>query len=39
VLNVAFSTVPLTPGQWLVCVAAASSVLWAAELRKWVLRR
>jgi P-type Ca2+ transporter type 2C len=39
VLNVAFSTVPLTLAQWVVCVAAGSSVLWAAELRKWGLRR
>ncbi|AMO25330.1 haloacid dehalogenase [Ramlibacter tataouinensis] len=39
VLNVAFGTVPLTPGQWAVCVAAASSVLWFSEARKWLLRR
>jgi magnesium-transporting ATPase (P-type) len=37
-LNVAFGTVPLTPGQWAVCAALASSVLWATELRKLVLR-
>jgi len=38
VLNRAFSTVPLLPGQWLVCVAMASTVLWVDELRK-LLRR
>jgi potassium/sodium efflux P-type ATPase len=38
-LNVAFGTVPLDPVQWLVCVAMASVVLWAIELRKWLLRR
>jgi P-type Ca2+ transporter type 2C len=39
VLNVAFSTAPLSPTQWAVCVAMASSVLWFSELRKWVFRR
>jgi magnesium-transporting ATPase (P-type) len=38
-LNVAFGTVPLTLDQWIVCLAMGSSVLWFAELRKWVLRR
>jgi magnesium-transporting ATPase (P-type) len=33
-LNVAFDTAPLTPAQWAVCVAMASAVLWAGELRK-----
>ncbi|MCW5638729.1 MAG: cation-translocating P-type ATPase [Rubrivivax sp.] len=33
-LNTAFGTVPLAPGQWLVCVAMASAVLWYDELRK-----
>jgi P-type Ca2+ transporter type 2C len=37
-LNLAFGTVPLSPGQWLVCVAMASAVLWVSELRKWALR-
>ncbi len=37
-LNHAFSTAPLSPQQWLVCTAMASSVLWAGELRKVVLR-
>jgi magnesium-transporting ATPase (P-type) len=39
VLNVAFSTAPLSAQQWAVCVAMASSVLWLSELRKWVFRR
>jgi Ca2+-transporting ATPase len=38
VLNDAFSTTPLSPGQWLVCVTMASSVLWVSELRKAVIR-
>jgi magnesium-transporting ATPase (P-type) len=33
-----FRTVPLDVRDWLTCVAAASSVLWAIELRKLVLR-
>ncbi len=37
-LNVAFGTVPLTLGQWLVCVAMGSAVLWYDELRKVVRR-
>jgi P-type Ca2+ transporter type 2C len=37
-LNVAFGTTSLTAGQWLVCVAMASTVLWAGELRKLMLR-
>ena len=37
-LNVAFGTVPLALDQWLVCVAMASVVLWADELRKLVGR-
>jgi len=37
-LNRAFGTVPMSPGQWLVCLALASGVLWASELRKAVLR-
>jgi Ca2+-transporting ATPase len=39
VLNVAFGTAPLSPGQWLVCAAMASVVLWAGELDKWMSRR
>lgn len=38
VLNQAFGTVPLTLQQWGLCVAMASSVLWAGELRKWAFR-
>ncbi|MEU8247829.1 cation-translocating P-type ATPase [Nonomuraea sp. NPDC048916] len=37
-LNEAFTTSPLSLGQWLVCVAMASTVLWAGELRKLILR-
>jgi magnesium-transporting ATPase (P-type) len=35
-LNTAMSTAPLSLGQWLVCTALASSVLWVVELRKAV---
>jgi potassium/sodium efflux P-type ATPase len=38
VLNRAFGTVPLAPEQWVACVGLASTVLWAGELRKLVLR-
>jgi magnesium-transporting ATPase (P-type) len=38
-LNIAFGTVPMSLGQWAVCVAMGSSVLWFGELRKLVLRR
>jgi magnesium-transporting ATPase (P-type) len=38
-LNIAFGTVPLDFVQWLVCIAMASVVLWAGELRKWIARR
>ncbi|MBC7618562.1 MAG: cation-translocating P-type ATPase [Candidatus Saccharibacteria bacterium] len=37
-LNLAFGTVPLSAGQWFVCVAMASGVLWFVEGRK-LLRR
>jgi P-type Ca2+ transporter type 2C len=37
-LNVAFGTVPLSLEQWALCVAMASGVLWASELRKLVVR-
>ncbi|KAA0889369.1 cation-translocating P-type ATPase [Pusillimonas sp. ANT_WB101] len=33
-LNLAFGTVPLSAGQWGVCVVLASGVLWFGELRK-----
>ena len=38
-LNTAFTTTPLSPGQWLVCTAVSSTVLWVSEIRKLVLRR
>ena len=37
-LNQAFGTVALQPGQWLQCVAIASSVLVYSECRKWIAR-
>ena len=37
-LNLAFGTVPLSLGQWGVCVAMASGVLWFSEARKGVRR-
>jgi P-type Ca2+ transporter type 2C len=37
-LNIAFGTVPLTLEQWALCTAMASTVLWASELRKLVVR-
>jgi len=38
-LNLAFGTVPLAPGQWLLCAAMGSVVLWFSELRKLLARR
>jgi Ca2+-transporting ATPase len=38
-LQRAFRTAPLSPGDWLVCVAVASSVLWTIELKKLLTRR
>jgi Ca2+-transporting ATPase len=38
-LQRAFRTAPLSPGDWLVCVAVASSVLWVIELKKLLTRR
>ena len=37
-LQRAFHTHPLTPRDWLLCVTVASSVLWAMELKKIVMR-
>ncbi len=37
-LNRAFDTTPLDPERWLVCAGMASTVLWAVELRKLILR-
>ncbi|MFG1347740.1 cation-translocating P-type ATPase [Xanthobacter autotrophicus DSM 431] len=39
VLQDAFSVVGLGAGDWLICVAVASSVLWLRELSKIVVRR
>ncbi len=39
VLNRAFATVPLSAGEWALCVAMASAVLWVEELRKLLDRR
>jgi P-type Ca2+ transporter type 2C len=38
-LNEAFDTSPLDPGDWLVCIALASLVLWADEGKKLLQRR
>jgi P-type Ca2+ transporter type 2C len=38
-MDEAFSTTPLGLGDWGICVALASVVLWADELRKLVARR
>jgi len=38
-LNLAFGTVPLSAGQWGVCVVMASGVLWFIETRKLLRRR
>ena len=38
-LNLAFGTVPLSAGQWGLCVAMASGVLWFSEVRKLLRRR
>jgi magnesium-transporting ATPase (P-type) len=37
-LQRAFRTVTLAPRDWLICVTVASSVLWAMELKKRVVR-
>ena len=37
-LQKAFSTVGLSPGDWLLCAAAASTVLWLRELTKLIRR-
>jgi Ca2+-transporting ATPase len=37
-LQEVFDTAALSPGQWATCFAVASSVLWAEELRKLVVR-
>ena len=37
-LQLPFSTVPLRPGDWLLCAAVGSSVLWLRELTKLAAR-
>ena len=37
-LNDAFSTAPLSLGDWLICIGLASIVLWADELKKLIER-
>ena len=37
-LNDAFGTTPIGLGDWLICAALASGVLWATELKKLVAR-
>ncbi len=39
VLQAAFSTVSLSPRDWLVCAGVASSVLWLRELSKLLLQK
>jgi P-type Ca2+ transporter type 2C len=39
ILNRAFGTTPLSAGDWALCTALASSVLWADELKKLLGRR
>ena len=34
-----FTTQSISPQQWLVCIAVASSVLWVEEIRKAIVRR
>lgn len=38
ILNTAFGTVPLAGGDWLICVAISSVVLWYSEVRKAIVR-
>jgi Ca2+-transporting ATPase len=38
ILNGFFTTTDLSSGQWLVCAAVGSTILWAGELLKIVLR-
>jgi Ca2+-transporting ATPase len=39
VMQRAFGTVPLGPGEWLECAAMASVVLWVSEIMKAIRRR
>jgi len=38
-LERAFSTTPLSAGDWCLCAAVASSVIWLGEIYKWTLGR
>jgi Ca2+-transporting ATPase len=38
-LQVAFGTMPLSAGDWLLCTAVASAVLWVREISKLIARR
>ena len=38
-LNRAFGTTPLSAGDWALCAATASAVLWADELKKLIVRQ
>jgi P-type Ca2+ transporter type 2C len=38
-LQRAFNTVPLSPRDWMIAVAVASSALWVREIEKWRARR
>jgi magnesium-transporting ATPase (P-type) len=38
ILNEAFDTAPLSAGDWALCMAMASLVLWVEELRKLIVR-
>ena len=38
VLHEFFTTTDLTSGQWLTCAAIGSTILWAGEMVKIVLR-
>ena len=38
-LNRAFGTTPLSAGDWALCAALASAVLWVDELKKLLVRR
>jgi len=39
ILNRAFGTAPLNPAQWIFCVVVASTVFWASETTKLIVRR
>jgi magnesium-transporting ATPase (P-type) len=38
ILNRAFDTAPLSPGDWALCTGLASVVLWADEAKKLIVR-